>query len=66
MPLRSVKCNMEPAVSPQPQYSGATTTANSEKEGRLKVDAGGMSAGDKKTVLKKILIKVKSVKMKMK
>ena len=48
------------------QYSGPTTTANSESEGRLKVDSAGM----KKMILKKLLDKVtgkmKSVKIKMK
>ena len=44
------------------QYSGPTTTANSNSEGRIKVDAGGM----KKMILKKLLGKIKNVKIKMK
>ena len=43
---------MEPQVSPQPQTSGARDTATSAKEGRLKVDVGGMK---KKKILKGIL-----------
>lgn len=48
------------------QYSGPTTTANSSKEGRLKIDAGNLPEKHKKLMLKKLLSKVKSVKMKMK
>ena len=48
------------------QYSGPITTANSNDEGRLRVDTGGM----KKMILQKLLDKVtgkmKSVKIKMK
>lgn len=40
------------------QYGGPTTTANSMKEGRMKVDASGMKK-NKKNVLKKILKKMK-------
>jgi len=37
-----------------PQYGGPTTTANSAKEGRLKVDTG---KGSKNIILRKILRK---------
>lgn len=58
---------MEQQVSPQPQMSGARDTATSASEGRLKVDAAGMSKKKiLKHVLKKVVDKVKSVKMKMK
>jgi hypothetical protein len=36
------------------QYTGGTTTGNSQEEGRLKVDAG---ANKKRTILKKIIKK---------
>ena len=39
-----------------PQYSGPTTTANSAKEGRLKVDAG---AQRKRKILKKAVKRAK-------
>ena len=57
---------MEPQTSPQPQISSATDTGTSAKEGRLKVDAGGLPHKAKKKMLKDLLSKVKSVKMKMK
>ena len=41
--------------SPQPNYSGPTTTANSAAEGRLKVDVGARKS--KKKLLKRILKK---------
>lgn len=40
------------------QMSGPRTTATSASEGRLKVDAGGMSSKKKKSILKRILTKV--------
>lgn len=46
---------MDGAMVSGPQYSGPTTTANSQSEGRLKVDAGGMK---KRKILKKAVKKV--------
>lgn len=40
------------------QYCGPTTTANSAKEGRMKVDAAGMQKS-KKAVLKKAVARAK-------
>jgi hypothetical protein len=53
-----------------PQTSGPTTTANSTSEGRMKVDASGLSKQEKKIALKHVLKNVlkdaKVVKMKVK
>jgi hypothetical protein len=43
------------------QFSGPTTTANSESEGRLKVDAG--SKRKKRSAIKKFLKKITNKKI---